>query len=65
MPLFFKENEDIVYFSDMEELVDKAGYYLKHDDERRKIASSACEKVSRYHTYTDRIDEMAEYIPGL
>lgn len=49
----------------MEELVDKAGYYLKHDDERRKIASSAYEKVSRYHTYTDRIDEMAEYIPGL
>ena len=65
MPLFFKENEDIVYFSDMEELVDKAGYYLKHDDERRKIASSAYEKVSRYHTYTDRIDEMAEYIPGM
>lgn len=65
MPLFFEENKDIVYFSDWEELIDKAGFYLEHEDERRRIAASAYEKVSRYHTYADRIDEMASYIKGI
>lgn len=59
---YFVVGEDIEVFSSEEELVDKVGYYLKHDDIRKKIARSGYEKVRKYYTYDERIKQMISYL---
>jgi hypothetical protein len=49
----FKEDEDYVGFSSIEEAVEKAVYYAKHDRLRIKIAESGYKKV-KPHTYAER-----------
>lgn len=34
------------YFRDRDELLEKIGYYLAHDDERRRIAEAGCARVA-------------------
>lgn len=64
IPLYFKEGEDLVCFDGVEDLVRKADYYLKHEEERRQIAKNGYEKVKKYHTYRDRIETMLQIISG-
>ncbi len=63
--LYFEENKDVVIFRNKEELLKKTAYYLKHDDEREAIARNGYNKVKKYHDYTSRIDEIAQYVTGL
>ncbi len=55
---FFVPGEDFVYFEDKEDLVQKAGYFLSHEQERQAIARSGYEKVAAGHTYRHRIREI-------
>ena len=64
IPLYFKEGEDLVCFDGVEDLVRKADYYLKHEEERRQIVKNGYEKVKKYHTYRDRIETMLQIISG-
>lgn len=57
---YFVPNEDFVYFENIKDLIDKASYYLEHDDEREKIAYSGYCKVKKYHNYHARVDEMVK-----
>lgn len=59
---YFVIGEDLEVFSSEEELVDKVGYYLEHDDIREKIAKSGYEKVRKYHSYDERIKQMIGYL---
>ena len=57
----FKEGEEAVFFSTVEELRDKIRYYLAHAEEREKIAEAGrrrCEQ-GRYR-YQDRIAQALE-----
>ena len=54
----FEEGKDIVTYRTPEELVDKVDYYLKHEDERAKIAASGYRKVKEQHTYESRLDKI-------
>jgi spore maturation protein CgeB len=56
IPMYFVEGEDLVCFDGIDDLVQKTGYYLGHDDERRAIAENGYRKVKEYHTYKDRIE---------
>lgn len=58
IPLYFQENKDLVCFDGMEDLVEKTGYYLKHEDERRQIAQNGWEKVKKTHNYINRIETL-------
>lgn len=49
------DGEDLVMYHDKEDLLDKTGYYLAHDDERKAIAESGRKKVIGQHTYQQRI----------
>ena len=51
-------------YSSIEEAYDKAGYYLRHDSERQKIASKGREIMMRDFTYDDRLKKIFE-ISGL
>lgn len=59
---YFTIGEDIEVFSSEEELVDKAGYYLEHDEIREKIARNGYEKVRKYHSYDERVKQMIGYL---
>ena len=64
IPYYFKHKEDLVCFESVEELVELAGYYLEHDEERMQIAESGYQKACRLHTYEQRIQEMMRIVCG-
>lgn len=55
---YFVSGEDFVYYEDLQDLVEKAGYYLSHEDERGAIALSGYQKVKEQHTYRQRVRQM-------
>ena len=59
---FFTPGEDFVYYESHQDLLDRIGYYLTHEDERRRIAENAHRKVAADHTYDIRIRQMLEIV---
>lgn len=59
---FFVPGEDFVFYIDEQDMLDKIDYYLKHDEERMKIANSGYEKVRNCHTLNSRIKEMLQVV---
>ena len=53
----FIPGEDFVYYESKEDLLQKIGYYLNHEDERTCIAKNGHDKVVAGHTFRDRVRE--------
>lgn len=53
---FFKDGEHLVLYRSLDEMVDKAKYYLAHDEEREKIAQAGYEEVMAKHKIQDRVN---------
>ena len=47
----FIPDEDFVYYESIEDAVDKAGYYLTHEQERLRIAENGYRKVKKQHNF--------------
>lgn len=62
LPQYFENGKDLVWFTNQSELVEKAGYYLDHEEERKRIARNGQEKARRFHTYLQRIGGMLDLI---
>lgn len=62
IPYYFKEGKDLVCFDGIDDLRDKIGYYLKHEEERRQIARNGYEKVKKHHSYIERIQTLLKMI---
>ena len=60
----FEPDVDFVYYTSFEEMLDKAEYYLAHDEEREKIRQSALEKMTREHTFEIRVGQMLQIVNG-
>ena len=60
----FEPDVDFVYYTSFEEMLDKAEYYLAHDEEREKIRRSALEKMTREHTFEIRVGQMLQIVNG-
>lgn len=60
----FKDGVDYVGFSSIEEAVEKAVYYSKHDSERIKIAENGYLKV-KPHTYKQRCKTILKLVKNL
>lgn len=58
----FEEDKEIVMFKTPEELIEKAAYYLAHEEEREKIAAAGCAKVLRCYTYEKKIPELMNWV---
>ncbi len=54
----FHDREHIVIYRSKEELIELSDYYLRNEDERRKIAADGMEKVLNEHTYSHRAESM-------
>jgi spore maturation protein CgeB/glycosyltransferase involved in cell wall biosynthesis/SAM-dependent methyltransferase len=57
---YFEENKEIVFYRNKDDLVDKIGYYLKHEDERNSISESAYNRVLKEHTWDLRFQHIFE-----
>lgn len=60
--MYFKNGEDIVWFEDEADLVKKVGYYLSHEDERKRIALNGQKKVRELHNYDVRLRAIEEVV---
>jgi spore maturation protein CgeB len=54
---FFTPDREIVCFDDGAELVEKASYYLRHDDERERIRRAGRDRALREHTWQIRLTD--------
>lgn len=51
---FFKDKKDLVLYDSLDDAIEKARYYLSHNEERMAIASSGLNRILSGHTYADR-----------
>lgn len=58
IPELFKEGEEIVTFKTPEELIEKADYYLKHENERIRVGINGYQKVKENYTYEQQIGKI-------
>lgn len=59
----FIPGEDFDYYESKEDLLDKIGYYLKHEEERAEIAKNGHDKVAANHTFRHRVRKMLALLP--
>jgi spore maturation protein CgeB len=59
---FFTPGEDYVYYESRTDFMDKIGYYLEHEDERKAIAENGHAKVKAKHTYELRLREIIDIV---
>lgn len=59
---YFEEGKDFAAYRDELDLVEKASYYLKHEEERRAIAARGKWKTEKYFTYQNQFKKMFEII---
>ena len=57
----FKDREQIVFYDTVEEAVELAKYYSKHDKERCEIEVNAREEILKKHTILIRAKEFVDY----
>lgn len=55
---YYENGKEIVIFDSVEELIDKATYYLKNEDERNKIAEDGYKRTLSEHTWYHRLNEI-------
>lgn len=58
----FEDGVELVMYTDMEDLLQKAEYYLAHEEERQQIARAGYEKVKGSFSIRDRIVELINLI---
>jgi hypothetical protein len=58
----FEEGKHLILYEDAADLLDKAAYYLEHEQEREAIARAGMELVRSQHRYLDRADRMLSII---
>lgn len=64
IPYYFKEGEELVCFDGLEDLCEKVGYYLEHEEERKRIAWNGYRKVREKHSYIERIRTILDTVAG-
>lgn len=61
----FEDGKHLVLYRSMDEMVDKAKYYLAHDEERENIARAGYEEVMKNHTIDKRVEKILEAAKSL
>lgn len=58
----FEDGKELALYASLEELLDKAQYYLSHEEERREIAYQGFLKVQKLFSYETRVKQMLEIV---
>lgn len=56
-------NEDFVYYEDFGDSYEKATFYIKNEDIRKKVAQSGYNKIKQLFSYEERLDFIADKCP--
>lgn len=62
MAELFVDGEELVMYTDLPDLLQKAKYYMEHEQERIQISRSGYEKVKKHFNINDRIIELINAI---
>lgn len=62
LSVLFKDGVHLATYRTLDEAVEKARYYLAHDDERQKIADAGHAEFMAKHTYTHRLKKVMEIV---
>jgi spore maturation protein CgeB len=62
---YFIPGEEIITYQDANDAAEKIKYYLKNEEERKKIAKRGYERVMREHTYEKRFSEIFEFAQNM
>lgn len=62
MEKHFADGEHLVYYDDLDDLCVKIRYYLKHEDERKRIASQGSRHIHKNHSWAVRIKEFEKIL---
>lgn len=62
LPDYFTPGVDLETFASIEELIDKCGYYLTHEEARHQIALNGYQKVKTNHTYEKRVSDLIRIV---
>lgn len=60
---YFVPDEDFVYYTDQNDLLEKIDYYLSHEKERREIARNGYEKVKKNHNFQVFFQYALSFLP--
>ena len=60
----FEDGKEIVMYRSLADLVEKVKYYLKHEEERRRIAFAGYEKVIREYNYAEKLRKILDQKPS-
>jgi spore maturation protein CgeB len=55
---------EVALYMDIEDLIDKIRYNLKHEDEREAVRQAGYQRALSEHTYAKRFREIAHHIFG-
>lgn len=58
----FKDGKHLVTYKTLDEMVEKAKYFLEHEEEREKIAKAGYEEFTSNHTYKHRIEKILKIV---
>jgi spore maturation protein CgeB len=56
----FIDGQDIVYYDDMFDCIEKMNYYNEHEEERERIAYNGLQKVLNNYTQIQVVDKLIE-----
>ena len=60
LPGYFENGRELVWFESPEDLLDKAEYYLSHEDEREHIARNGREAAEKIFSYDRLLPKILE-----
>ncbi|HEX9015277.1 MAG TPA: glycosyltransferase [Chloroflexota bacterium] len=60
----YEIGKEILVFADVDDLIDKIRYYLKHQDERESIAEAGWQRAANDHSIARRFADIVEQIGG-
>lgn len=61
-PMFFELDQEMVCYYNEDDMLEKADFYLKNEEARKKIAQRGYERVKSDHTYTERMRKMCDIL---
>lgn len=62
---YFEDGKELVMYTDFQDLYQKVGYYLEHEEEREAIARAGCLKVKKGFTYMQGVRAITEKLEEL